>query len=332
MDHHDPCRFVFPAQFPVGVVFDADVLGTVIPISLEGVFAVVHAPRYNAANHDALLPPAVAPLDAILTQSGSHDPGAPHFESWGHIVSSNEGRPVAARVETLTIEIPELQADEARAAQGSAEQWMRRVVRWIEVLGKQPVRLGFGARGSHEVIGNDWYDIGVSPAARHHVGDVVIQGVVRSRGFPADEWSRACSEASRDVEPPLAHCTLADARDALLRGDARRAVIDAATAVEVAVTMALREALAATTPEPVVDTVMKQTSDISRRLHLARAAQLPVPIDAKDALLDQRNAVVHRGEEPSDARKAFEVAEQIVCDLVPLHSVDSSAASDQEPA
>lgn len=309
-------RFVLPAQFPTGVFVTADVLGNRTAVEFGGTPAVVHVPRCGAEVHGELVAPDVPAGDQLLRQSGSHAHGAPFFESWGQVTHSDASVPLGAVVETVALEIPSLRAEQTADVRREAEVWINRLVRWIEVLSRQAVRLGFRTSGTHPVVGNDWIDITSEPATRVR-GTINVQCCAISGGLTLADWSRACDHASRATDPPLAQLILADARDALLKGDERRAVIDAATAVEIAVSDALRSALGATMPPELMEAVMRRTWQIGARVDLARAAGLSISSDLESGLLKERNEVVHRGASPTDARRSFTLADDVVQSLAP---------------
>lgn len=240
-------RYVAPAQFPVGILVEAAILGCCTEVEFDGVPALTHLPRCGPEPHGELIAPDVPAGERLLLQFGGHSKGAPFFESWGRVVRSDPSGPLTATIETLALEIPSLSTHDLPAVRAAAESWLGRLVAWIEALSKQPVRLGFDTSGTHPAVGQNWFDITSDPVPCG-IGPIALTGSMSSARLTMTDWSKACTHASGAVTPPLAHTILADARDALARGDDRRAVIDATTAVEIAVNVALRAVLSTTTP------------------------------------------------------------------------------------
>ena len=121
----------------------------------------------------------------------------------------------------------------------------------------------------------------------------------------------ACAAASAEVRPLLEHRVLRDARLFLARRDSRRAVIEAVTSVE----LALTTWAAAQGSE--VSANMKSANGFVSRLDVASAAglQLPVTVDVANAeLAKRRNAAVHEATEPAreEADKAMDLATKLV--------------------
>jgi hypothetical protein len=100
-------------------------------------------------------------------------------------------------------------------------------------------------------------------------------------------------------------------------GHWRLAVIDAATAAEVALTTGLAVRLADEASPQVVQALIERTRMLGPRLDLARDLGMALPATIQNDLVKHRNAVVHRGTEVtgSDARAAITAA----CTLVEEH-------------
>jgi hypothetical protein len=89
---------------------------------------------------------------------------------------------------------------------------------------------------------------------------------------------------------------LRDKRGAALCLNPRLAVIDAATAAEVALTTGLTDRLSAeTSSQVVVQALTDRTRMLGPRLGLARDLGMTLPERINPDLVDRRNAVDHRG-------------------------------------
>jgi HEPN domain-containing protein len=114
------------------------------------------------------------------------------------------------------------------------------------------------------------------------------------------------------------HQLLTRARAALRRGRYRAAVLDAATAAELALTRVLDEGLAPL-QEPLRRALIAQPPTLGRLCRLAGKI-VPLPQNLQDDLVKPRNGAMHRNEIPSsnEARVAVAVAKQIVLLVEPL--------------
>lgn len=106
---------------------------------------------------------------------------------------------------------------------------------------------------------------------------------------------------SSEKPTPIAFELLASARMAARRSDFRRAVVDAGTASELALSELLE-----------IDETKKLT--LGGLITEVKKRNLKIPDDVQTKLVDQRNAAIHRGYISSnkDALRALEIAEQIV--------------------
>lgn len=199
--------------------------------------------------------------------------------------------------------------DHARAAEAAAvaeviDQWVASLTEWLEVLAHidvRPVRprhvfaSRFVARSRAEVRGAEEAEVfeterpievvgGPDPIASH------------------DDWLKAVTNTNSGVPIPQAHQHLRDARAATLRGDLRKAVIDAATACEVALSTDLRATL----------TSHGLASDVTDKLLNRRGAdrlhELFVAVERAAGghrkylikrVIEPRNAAAHAGHLPT---------------------------------
>jgi hypothetical protein len=123
-----------------------------------------------------------------------------------------------------------------------------------------------------------------------------------------NEVTTAIVAAGEPRYPPLAHQLLRDARAAWYRGQSRRAVIDAATATEIALTALVDKAGA----NPLGKVLM-----LGRLVDVARASGLLFPEWCDELMrlvVRPRNKAVHEGAEPDawDAAEACKAAQLVV--------------------
>jgi hypothetical protein len=149
-----------------------------------------------------------------------------------------------------------------------------------------------GSPGIHIVVNSE------GPSSERLVNDSVLDIAVQNAGNA----------------PSMILELLASARMAVRRGDKRRALVDAGTAVEAALTYALG---LATTHSFTLGNLVTQ----------AENQGLAIPLDTRDSLVHPRNDAVHRGSltAPTDVNRALEVAELVASlaepKLVPVASL-----------
>lgn len=133
--------------------------------------------------------------------------------------------------------------------------------------------------------------------------------------------SHVVRATSLDIGPPPAHLIIRDARGDLRRGRYRKAVVDAGSAAEIAISDRHRSH-PSVTPRP-----------FPRRPTLGtyvKYAVLPLPEATQDHLVRVRNDAIHNGLKPtrSQAEDAVRIALQIVQELQPLFGSDYSFLND----
>jgi hypothetical protein len=136
------------------------------------------------------------------------------------------------------------------------------------------------------------------------------------------QWEHVLQHVRSGDQPPLARVLLTTARRAAATGNARLAVIDAATAAEVALTVGLSDRLSADASSLVVRALIDRTRMLGPRLDLAKELGMAVPDRIRADLLDRRNAVIHRGTgvTDADAQAAVTAAGKLVDEYQPLAS------------
>jgi hypothetical protein len=96
------------------------------------------------------------------------------------------------------------------------------------------------------------------------------------------QWEHALAYTHAGDQPPLAQVLLTTARRTAATGNARLAVIDAATAVEVALTAGLEDRLSGEASPRVVQALIKGTRMLGPRLALAHAHDTTVLVVTHD--------------------------------------------------
>ena len=201
---------------------------------------------------------------------------------------------------------------------GKIDPWFVRAMAWVSVLTGQPVD-PYGRIKGAETEGE-----GLVVAARDTVGYTTPTQVGWSmptydRDVPAlslVDWQQAAELAEQSTLPEAPNVLVVEATAALALGDHRLAVIQAATAVEVALTERVDADIAAL-DSPIATAFAGERRTLGALV--ARAGALySLPASAKD-LVALRNKAVHRNYRPTDAEatNAIRIAKDILAALGP---------------
>lgn len=300
-------------EFPERVFFRGSCLALEAPFALDGQDGTIGLPTAELAPDSEARPDLLAPPLADQTVLGA----IPDL-SWGYIGDPKEGHFAAERcyVRIRAEYAPgELEESSKRLAY-LIRPWFYRVIEWIEVLTGQDLY-------EHE---RPYTEREQRPYGSFYLFDgETYTNVTRQEGiwmnpWPLEEsltpekWRFCLAAASKQDRPPLELLVMRDANAALMRGHYRKAVVDAGSAVEIALNRRIRQTLASANEAYVVEELLRSHPTLGRKLALAKRLGLEVPEDAQKELVEPRNRTVHRGETP-DALAAG-VAVHVAGDVV----------------
>ena len=171
--------------------------------------------------------------------------------------------------------------------------------------------------------------ISVSTTTGSGWGTNLVRGATPLIGQPFGRTSAdldvlmACVSAGLSGRlPPLSHRLLVASEDKSTRGDNRSAVIDAATAVEVALTARLRRHAGDNMRAGAVDAILAQARGLDDLIKMGSAiggwpAAMPSQNRVRHQLAHVRNQIVHQGKMPTEGEsmRSIKLARAIV-DLV----------------
>ena len=214
------------------------------------------------------------------------------------------------------------------------DQWRHLLRDWLAALAEGPTDFPDREYYGATVWGSSDYDHEDIPYQPHQVGQ-------RRRPNPisAWAWSHALEHASKGDQPPLARTLMTSAIRAAMSANWRVAIIDATTAVEVALTTDLSAVLSDEASSRVTDALLKRSRTMGGRQKLAKefGMQLPSRLDAD--LVEHRNAVAHQGADVTSTEvqagisKAWEVMRQYntlpVCCCEPVDGQTTNAAGNR---
>lgn len=259
-------------------------------------------------------PPAVAGIGEALALSGEQVVWA---QEYGAFIPESL-RPATAihRVAVTGVEGP-IFGDRSwftpdRQAAESINRWFDDVRTWVEIFTGQDLD------PRHRVYDAESVGAGltfIEPSHQEALGLTIT--TPRVRPVRLEEWVAILNFVREGTEPPLEEILSRDARAAQRRNANRRAVIDAATALEVALGRHIRR-LAADLPETQQKRINDRTAlgdyiSIAEHSHL----ELAVPFDHLRQLNKLRNDAAHRGQGPNNWEAG--TALQVMIDFLANH-------------
>ncbi len=300
-----------------GFVAFRELLNVTFPTIVSGYDATVHLPSVHADWVDGSRSLAPPQIDGRPQERPSEDWGMVH--SWTHagVVS------VVIRRFALTTDLPgdEDARQAAESIVAAMDKWWDNVRSWIEISTGQPLT----QVGHREVlvIGEKTPIWQLNANGTH--GDLIsIPGrtFLRLPGSVEDVSTAVLSSctALAGTTPEFAWRLLMDARALQHVGHYRRAVIDAATSAELAVSAILEDRLAQT-EESVRDALLAANRMLGPKRKLLRSLNCrPLPPRFENDLVDPRNRAVHKGDkiDRQTCGKAISVAAQVVEEAYPL--------------
>ncbi len=203
---------------------------------------------------------------------------------WGGAGVGIDGRHISIKALGLAFPSIELEGDEARklkdSVRSAAYPWLERLIDWLAVLHGEPA-MSISIEAPLMFLE---FDPDLDPVAWHEPTNRVNLST----------WQSAIANASANRNAPLGLVLFHKSAVALFEGDYRLAVINAATALELAVTSALARTLGES-----AGPVLAQVRMLGPRLELANRLGLPVPLGTHSQLLQLRNRVMHEAAVPS---------------------------------
>jgi len=242
---------------------------------------------------------------------------------WGSITSHNpkKGDILIFIAKRLTIFSKEKVSEaEAQRLLHAMDDWLKLLNVWVEVIAK--VDLNYrGQITQHNTFDTHvWLDTrnkgGKDIHCRH--GASIIAVFPSAVSITPLQWRKILAKTSNGERPPESYMFLRDARRMLNIKRYRRAVLDAATATEMALTKLRDDTLATVTPE-LAAYVQTKSQQISGLVEFHKRNRQPLPDRIQQDIAEPRNKAIHEGKEPSldVAKECLLKAEQVVEQVFP---------------
>jgi hypothetical protein len=263
------------------------------------------------------------------------------YGGWGWTFQYDEDQGIAgprtAAVNGLALRVPlpEPEAEGATAEQSATElvrrlyvatgDWVQRLSRWIEVATGQylvaTVETPVLRSRSDEL--ELFYVDGQGSAQR--IPDerpLTVKWEMPGNFVNEAIWRAVLDRACAGSEPPTERLLLHDARMGLRRRHPRRAVLDAGTAAEIALTRLLDQQLRSLPPAG-ADVIRDQGRELGRLVRTVRRLGVPLPDYLQDKLVRPRNEAIHAGQniDIETARSMVNLAGELVEQARPLNEL-----------
>lgn len=306
---HSGYRLLVQYPLPAAVGVRLEVLGSIGATRLAGLPSQVYLPRLLETGYPILRQPGV--LDGLVSEpeySDGQDPDDPRPESpWGYPtswVSAPEATAIAVTQILVSFESVDA-ADRTQLLERSMTAlplWFALLKDWCEVLTGQDLD-DVAPRRRVQLEGEGW-------ACWHADAPLTIDHRVifdLDYGEPLGKsrWDRLLVLVGTGTEPVVEHVLLRDARAAHVRGQYRRAVVDAATALEVSLHRVLLE-MHRSSPSALSSELLRVAErwTLGNLVEsLAKMGRLPPSVTGN--LVKLRNEVIHkRAKEPTEAESA----------------------------
>ena len=328
----------------LGIAVEGDLLGTTWPVPGTPAPCVFHLPRRMVGPIDAagwghpLRGPDLSGAEDAIEQrqrGWRTDEELAGFRMWGGVYHWNRDEDCVLRAHVeRAVAVTHYDGDDdadarlafAAATNEAVDAWVRGLIDWLEVISRYVI--GEPGASDAPTPPAEWETMTIASSGRAvwfvKPPGVIHRTVWEQGAVSLDHWQQAARHANARTPLPLAHGLLRDARHARRRDDGRRAVIDAATACEVALSASIRARLA-TMPSPALDDL------VDRRLRgvmalfdfhhrgLARITTVTQK-GLQDGLAEARNKVAHAGYRPEnpEVTAAINVAEMLLAEVAPL--------------
>lgn len=300
-------------EFPQSIFFLGECLGLESNFLIDGQRGILGLPAVTLDGDKESRPELMAPpmaqrsvLDAIPDLS------------WGYVNNGADGHFAASMCYLrVVVDAAEDEVEErAKRIAYLVPWWFDRVKDWVEVMTGQDLY-----EYERPYTERDNRPYGSFYLFRDGAGtDVTPERGIWMSPWPIEKsitkpkWVAALAAASEQKRPRAEHLIMRDANAALVREHHRKAVVDAGSAVELAITRRIRERLAGKNEEPVIESLLRAHANLGRRVTLARKLGVALPAKLERDLVIPRNNAVHKGEtpDPLSAMVAVHVAGEIV--------------------
>lgn len=315
-------------SFPGNVVLPGDIAGLRLPVTIGTVHADLVLPEFEVVpdgpgqTRPVPVPPEVECVKPNVDWSEVLRSSFPWASAYQHGLSQTGGPGAVGSfwlhhflVRATFRMAPEPEAMLERMASAFAEgigPWLERLLDWLELGSGRDLRSPYARREG----GYDAYEAWGYDGARYRTlaNRQFVLSVTLTEAIGSDIWHASVAKASSGARIPLEYRFLHSARHSARARDYRMAVLDAATATEVAMASIVQDQMESI-PDSMKDSLQKKSWTLSVLAEVLRALEIDFPNDLRNkGLAEPRNRAIHRGGLVSEqkAYRAIQIAAQMV--------------------
>jgi hypothetical protein len=327
--------------FPRSLHFRNAALGFRRKVKIGQLAGHLILPRANneeiGKSFSKLLPPRVSRVDyAIKVHNHVHQGEYDGKLRWGGYFAHNTHDPIntaIAGVHAAVLALSPMEGDRIMSVSEVGEACIAQLPRWSSILTDWiEVLTGADLNSTHPlqmVVSPErwttaaWIHSAGSRSEYTFVnGSFSLMGSDGKDAMGAQEWSTAIRAANEGRDIPEVWALIRDARAAILRHSGRRAVLDAATAVELIVGRELRRELLRTNSARFTEQLLKKTWQVSRRVEMMADLDMWLPRELDANVMSLRNGVIHSNAlvTKAQASAAVETADALLRHYTPIAS------------
>lgn len=315
---------IVSVPLPATIALHPEALGAVSATMLLDVPVDVHLPISRPGEHHLFRPLVLnwQELEPEYTNYSSEPDDRPECP-WGY--TGNEAEPTDTSVSEVVLVVSDIDDEDPdivlRTLRRGFRPWFDAVKDWIEALTDQDLDY-LAPRRRVAIEGDDW-------SAWHGRTELRTSGPMEfdfDYGDPVSlqQWIRICELAGTGSRPSTEHLLLRDARGALKRNLHRRTVVDASTAMEIALYELLHAEFRSDQSK-----LAAQFMDLAERWTLGTLITnvskiVALPAGLTTDLVHVRNKVVHRSAytpTPAEAQDWLDMATAVVSQANPRPAV-----------
>ncbi len=298
-------------EFTESLYCASDSLGKTASVMLggvEGTLTLPSLPEWGESEEDPLHKPLLGPLPARLWKRGETP------ISWGRPTSYPTG---TATVELALLEFPlegentDTNAQKIYAAFGS---WLKLFEEYVKLITKQRTRkrvFGGDGPGHLELLSDD--ATGLKHISRTSPTSISIEMRSDDESLHLEQFTEAAQLSSNGLRPCLQYRMLLEAYSARRNEDYRKAIIEAATALEVCLTIRIIDEFNAQGIS-FGKKLLQKFRMLGGRFELIRLLEINLPEkDYMMLVINPRNKVIHRASFPDKG-----MANQVITEVEEL--------------
>lgn|GEM_PF-6551372 len=297
-------------DLPAPLYLGSDFLGLLRPAVIGGVGVHVVLPDFSISGSETVLHPRalVNWVDSFAGRESADDSRWPFGEVFGW---GKEREFSATRL--LVLPRGRLTLRQARELHRAAEDWVELLGIWLDVVARTDLheeRIKVDKPGQSAYV---WVDRDKAPKLFKGKHTITLNLDGLSHEITPWQWGKMLAKASEAARPPEGHLFLRDARHALNMGFHRRAVLDSATATELALAKLRDDALS---PDKVGlgDYVRGKAQQIGGLTEFLSGMGRQLPERIQQEVGEPRNKAIHEGREPDGetAARALAKTEEVL--------------------